>query len=334
MSWNPVDFFDEYDIHYVTKGPNTKKGNVSIQCPFCGEMDTSQHMGVRIYDGVWGCWRDKGHRGRSPVRLIQALLGCSWDEAKRLAGGKGIYMPGDFEKLMAGDWSDYDDEGIVDEAFAVAELDMPKSFRRISDESRASTPYYVYLKGRGFKYDQLKDLIKLYNLRYTVQGSYSKRIIFPYYMQGQLITWTGRAIGRGLRYKTLEAENSVVPTKGTLYNYDRGAEGARVLLVVEGPLDVLKLDYAAYVYGLDARAVGISSLSIEDDQVWLLNDLSYQYEKVVIVLDRGETVGSYNMNDKLAFIRNVDCYRMTEADDPGDLSLIEARDLLRKVIRE
>lgn len=332
MSWNPVDFFDEYDIHYVTKGPNTKKGNVSIQCPFCGDMDTSQHMGVRIRDGVWGCWRDTAHRGRNPVRLIQSLLGCTWDEAKRLAGGKSAYKSDSFERLMANDWSGDNGVETVDEDRPI-ELIMPKSFRRISDESRAAAPYYVYLSKRRFKENSLSGLIKLYNLRYTLHGDYSKRIIFPYYMQGQLVTWTGRAIGRGLRYKALAHEDSVVPTKGTLYNYDRAAEGARVLLVSEGPLDVLKLDYAAHVYGLDARAVGISSLTVEDDQAWLLNDLSYQYERVVIVLDRGESVGLSNITDKLGFIRNVDCYRMTEADDPGDLSLTEARDMLRKVIR-
>src|SRR6185436_20537355 len=79
-------FFRRHNIDYVTSGPNASKGRLQIKCPFCGQDDPSEHMGVSIRGKGWSCWRNAGHRGVSSERLIQALLRCSSEEAKRLIG--------------------------------------------------------------------------------------------------------------------------------------------------------------------------------------------------------------------------------------------------------
>ena len=42
-------------IPYVTTGPNVARGHFAIKCPFCGEADPSEHLGIEESTGRWGC---------------------------------------------------------------------------------------------------------------------------------------------------------------------------------------------------------------------------------------------------------------------------------------
>src|ERR1700690_250170 len=79
MDW--IRFLDENNIHYVTRGPNTKRGEVSVHCPMCGDEDPSEHLGINLQTEKWGCLRDQSHRGKSARTLIKAMLGCSSPQA-------------------------------------------------------------------------------------------------------------------------------------------------------------------------------------------------------------------------------------------------------------
>src|ERR1700744_5146204 len=79
MEW--VRFLDENNIHYVTRGPNTKRGEVSIRCPMCEDDDPSEHLGINLESSNWGCHRDASHRGKSARHLIKSILGCSSTQA-------------------------------------------------------------------------------------------------------------------------------------------------------------------------------------------------------------------------------------------------------------
>ena len=72
-----LTFLDHNRIPYRTNGPNCAKGHVVIKCPFCGDEDPSEHLGIQLSTGYWGCWRNSSHRGRRPHRLIMRLLGCN-----------------------------------------------------------------------------------------------------------------------------------------------------------------------------------------------------------------------------------------------------------------
>ena len=63
------------------------------------------------------------------------------------------------------------------------------------------------------------------------------RIIIPYKIGGDLVTWTGRAIAPAqIRYKDLDLNTALVPAKETLFNYDVIAEGGEALTVERGEL--------------------------------------------------------------------------------------------------
>src|SRR5882672_6159665 len=99
MDW--VALLTDHDITFVDRGPNTKRGEISIQCPFCGDDDPSQHLGISLSTENWGCLRSAQHRGHAPHTLIQALLGCSFAQAKLTVAAYRQADPGDIEGTLA-----------------------------------------------------------------------------------------------------------------------------------------------------------------------------------------------------------------------------------------
>jgi hypothetical protein len=77
-------FFEQNGISFATSGSNVSRGNVAIHCPFCGSADEGQHMSVNLHGQGFRCFRRPDHRGKNPARLVQAILGCTWERAQAL----------------------------------------------------------------------------------------------------------------------------------------------------------------------------------------------------------------------------------------------------------
>lgn len=205
MVFDFVSFLDSYRIDYRTQGPNVKKGNVNINCPFCALPDShhsSHHLGIDVLTGFWGCWRDRSHRGRRPHRLIMKLIGCTFTEAKRLVGDVSIVNEDSFKKLVDGNMFDVEDQTHENDKW----LTYPKSFRKFDGAFNVEKRHSSYLRhDRGFL-KHVSDVCDKYSLRYCINGDYSNRIIFPFTLYGRLVTWTARSIYKRekLRYKNLE----------------------------------------------------------------------------------------------------------------------------------
>src|SRR4051812_26553261 len=100
-----VTFLNRRGIEYTDRGSSATAGNLAIHCVFCGAADPGTHLAISLHGRGWRCWRNKAHSGRSPVRLIQALLGCTWVEAERLAGvssARSTVAQNDFGAHVAG----------------------------------------------------------------------------------------------------------------------------------------------------------------------------------------------------------------------------------------
>lgn len=300
-----IDFqalLDQERVEYVTRGKNVKRGELNIRCPFCASADPSHHMGINLESGWWACWRNNKHRGKSPVRLLVALLGVPYWRAREMAGLDRDYVdPDGFSsvaaRLRSAGWNP------AEEPRALPRLTFPRSFRQLS-WGVATRKHMDYLVERGFPESDVESLAYDYDLRGEATGDWAYRLILPYYMDGDLVTWTGRAIGRAeLRYRDLSIEDSVVPPKHTLYNHDALLDGGRWLIVVEGPVDVLKLDFYGKPYGL--RAVGLSTNSITEDQLHLLAAGFNNFEHLGAMMDAATSLGvvdSMRMRQNLAFI--------------------------------
>lgn len=211
---------------------------------------------------------------------------------------------------------------VVKRLGGIKDLLFPQEFYNIKNENIYSI-FYNYLKKRGF--DDIDTLVKKYNLKCALTGDWRYRVIFPYFMDEKLVTWTGRVIVDDkdiFRYRDLEIDKSVRHVKFCLYNWDTIKKGGKVLFITEGQFDALKLDfYSGY------NATCLSTTSIRPEQVVLLNEISDNYEKIYIILDKGAEVQSMNLLKELSFIRNISELKLPDGvkDDPGSMTKEQIR---------
>lgn len=275
-------FCQRNGIEFVEYGPNTARGNISIHCPFCGAADRSQHMGLKldINDPQWGCLRNASHRAPDPTRLVAALLGISYKQAAELL--KADAPPPDSLGDMLHSLRQ-PAQNAPDRAQTRRAVRMPAEFAQLGTEPPTSYQqrFLDYLSGRGFGSDAL-DAAKRYGLRYALTGEQAWRLIFPVYGEsGELIGWTGREIRPGgtnvIRYRAM-------PEMGKDWlMLSPCTEPADVLLVCEGPLDFLKLDYYGREFGVEAT--GTMGTAITPAQFLQLVRKARKYRRVYSVFD-------------------------------------------------
>jgi hypothetical protein len=287
-------------------------------------------MGINLHNGFWCCWRDqRAHSGRRPHRLVMALLGCSYERAIALIGESAPVgeIDGALRQL-----------GVISRQHRTRQrsgLTMPKEFHLI-DDSRLMLPFRHYLSGRQFRDRDLMRLANRYRLRGCFWGEFAYRLIVPVYMADeQLVTWTGRAIGRSrFRYRSLshneqgQYPKAVTNIKDTLAFYDQLVrDQADCLLVHEGPFDALKVDF----YGDGVRATCTWSVNISEAQIELLAALRRNYRRIVFVYDRDALSKAIAA---VAAVPELQCefYALTKTKDPGALSVRGVRHLVERVV--
>jgi hypothetical protein len=315
----------KHRIPFIERGANVKRGELALKCPWCGAADPSQHLGINLQTGWYSCWRHKeGHSGKSPLRLLMQLLRIDYRAARELAGlGDDYVDPEGFDALVARL------RGSDGHAKVVSKppLELDPEFQRISFDGSTSR-HWDYLEARGF--DNVSRLCGKYGLVADRRGS---RVIMPYTLEEKLVTWTGRAIAPAtIRYKDLDRERSLVIPKETLYLFDHASRGGRVLCLVEGPIDALKLDHYGQGFGLHAVAMSTNSLS--EQQVFLLEELGPKFDRVLVMADAKTSYGfvdSMRLKDQLTTVRtrgprNVAIIPVPfNAGDAGSLSPDEAK---------
>ena len=283
--------------------------NIYTHCPMCGNADSGMHMGISLQGNAWGCWRNTTHRGRSPVKLLMALLSVSYATARDMAGLDEHYIdPDGWEAIKHNPFSNAKkDEDRGTDHYIETGLNFPPDFMEISENRLRTARFHQYLVGRGFHPAHITNLCKDYSLKAAVSGKYKDRVIVPYIVERKLVSWTGRAItDSSLRYFDLSKEESVISPKNTLCNYNCTRRGGDILLVVEGPFDMLKLDFYGKKHGV--RTVALSTNSITDEQTYLLEEVSVNFKKVLMVMDNGNSVGvidSMRLKEQLAQIHNI-----------------------------
>lgn len=323
MSLDWLSFLSSRGIEYIERGPNVARGHVNIRCPFCGPDDPSHHMGIRLEDGAWGCWRDQTHRGRSPVKLIAALTGCSFREARDLAdSGAPRDVPMD---ELAGKLAALDSEGTE----RAAALEWPEETRIFTRcPTGADLPIQRYLFSRGF--DNPPGLSRDYDIRYARRGMWKCRVLFPLRDPGgELRGWTGRSITERsvARYRTHPMGEGA---RRLLWNADRAREGS-TLVLVEGPFDALKLDLYGRSEGI--RSVALLGVSCPPPKQERLFELASGFRRLVVLLDSAALAQAVALSSSLAFM-NAEVARLPEGrKDPGALSGAQARALVRDLDR-
>jgi len=289
---NIVEIFKTYKIDYLLDGKNiSKRAIAGINCPFCGD-DEGYHLGIlKGKDGYYfSCWKNPKHKGSIEI-LLTKLLGISLSEAKILMGHKWLEIDDVIERIK-------DKEIVKEEPKKIGgaySLSFPEEFKPYYKWFSAFTSYLRY---RGF----CPDLLDKYKLHGTIIGNWSYRLIIPYYMNGKLLTWTGRDIsGQAfIRYRDLSLQESVRGVKYCLFNYDNIKSGGDKLFLVEGQLDAMKIECAGGYH-----ATCLSTTSITDEQLKLLFEITPKFKEVYLVLDRGAESQAFILLMKLSFMKNL-----------------------------
>jgi hypothetical protein len=323
---------DEHRVRYVTSGANVKRGEINLRCPWCGSADPSHHLGINLETGYYACWRNRAaHSGKSPLRLLMKLLGVSYAEARKIAGLGDDYVDPEGFDAAAARWMRRTGSDARPAQVPRRTLQLDPRFDHISPRGRTRR-FWDYLRGRGFSGasalgEDVDLLCSLYGLRAGSHDQWRDRVVIPYYEDGELVTWTGRAIGPAThRYMDLPVDESIVPAKETLFNHDAMLGGGAALVVVEGPVDALKVDFYGRPWGV--RAVGLSTNSVSDEQAFLLADGARHFGRTLVMMDNASALGladSMRMRQQLAFLPRVEIVGVPcGRKDAGELTPREA----------
>lgn len=337
MTFNWVAFVRQYHIDFVESGPSVVRGHIAVRCPFCGSGDQSHHMGLCVEGdkrGFWGCWRNSSHRGKSPVKLIQALTGVSYAEACRIAGkpaapelGSDATMGAEMAALL----------GDKKEDEQKPSLTFPKQFRPVENVGYGRM-FIKYLRDeRDYTTPEAEHLCKRYDLRFCTTGPFAYRLVMPVNMPDMgLVGWTGRSIDKDekLRYKSLSekaetAEREGLPQapvniKDCLFNCEKLARvRADVLVAVEGPMDALRLDYFGRDVGV--RSTCLFSKSLSQSQEEFLGVLADRYTHKLVLVDADAQTDAFGLYTKLE--RFGFKYRLLSTGDPAEMTAKQIRRL-------
>lgn len=297
-------------IEWVEEGHT--KGNVGVHCPWCGNSDQGFHLGIHLGGKGWYCWRNRGHRGRRPHRLVQALLGCSWLEVETIIGdGPGL---SDIDDLSFGKHI----QGVLSGAVAERKerrdrLTFPSEMKQLHDCSEGIGRLFVgYLCQRGYSRREVEELCALYELHYAMKGDFTYRVIFPLWMHRELTTWTGRSISpiAEPKYRTLTSNSEKAEEgkplarqsiKDCLWNFDDLIEDPKhALIVCEGPFDAMRVDY--YGFDCNMRATCLFGKSISDEQLLWLEDIGELYPERYLALDPDASLDVLATMDRCRYI--------------------------------
>lgn len=300
MSFVWTDFFLSHSIPFSPAGGAWLK----THCPFCGSEDRGLHQNVHPAGG-FHCWRNAEHRGRTPTRLVQALLSCSFEEAAALTGDSGKAFPDDSE--FSGMLSDLAGRPALEEKLGL--LSFPKEIRLVGPDGYM---FHRYLQGRGYTEEEAVDVCKDYGLRCALQGPFRYRLVLPTVHPQGLVSWAGRSIIPGVapRYKGLAHDlaksrserlpQALVPLHGCLFNAVAMPTGGEHLVVVEGPMDALNVDFRGRAYGI--RSVCLFGKSLGEGQASLLAEHSRRFQHCWLLLDEDATFDALALVEKLAHL--------------------------------
>lgn len=302
-------------------------GNVWVKCPWCGSADPSQHMGINVANGKWGCWRDRDHRGNNPYRLVRELTGWPHERIVDFIGEGLLFAdsPQSLRQRLAAL-----DEPEVGPAPLVSLKFLPE-FRRIKkgDVLGHQAARYLRLRKFGKNAKEVAKFARHYKIRYARSGRFKWRVILPIIDRGKMIGWTARAMANSsLRYMAHPPGNDV---KRVVFNGWR-ARGGLVLVIVEGPMDALKLDY--YGRRLGVSAVALMGVVATPEQLERIHVLARRYRAVVVLLDDSALSSALKLKAELSVLKPRVAKLPDGRKDPGEMPPSEARRFAKMLVEE
>lgn len=306
--------FDNIRVAWRDRGANTGPNRLVIKCPFCRD-DPGEHMSIATNALVYRCFRNNqhvgGHRGGAVKLLIQ--LGISLNDANRLLdNNSSIVAVG--ERLPP---------------TGIAPSRAIKQWDRFSPAVENGKLLSYLRDVRGFPNPEAVCI--RYNLRFAPHGEWAGRVLFPLIdTNGEILSWVGRAFFEHLKpkYRLQDVANQ----SGLIYV---GRSTRRVSIIVEGPMDALKINAACEHLQISAAAVtGLAVpgwISPEPDRLLRIRSFLESAEIRLIALDNtvidsqvGQIIKTLVRFQPMEYIINH--LQMPDGgSDPGAMSYMEVR---------
>ena len=272
-------------------------------------------MQISLSGKGWNCWRNQNHKGKSRWKLIRAILGCSTERARELAGETArpiiadASLSDEVRGVMTGERVRRRYEG---------PLPLPDEFRSLTEVGYRVRYFWNYLIDRGYTRSEIRWLADNYKLMYAPRGDYDNRIIIPIYDRyGDLRSWTSRTIStrEKLRYKSVSGKTRDwvlgLPLLWSVYNPKR-------LLICEGPFDAMRVSALGHKRGVYGTC--LFGLAMTNPQARLLRELSERFSSTCFLLDNDAELRTFGMLEQLGVSGCVRLRLPEGFKDPGELS--------------
>ena len=298
-------------VQWKDKGNNCSRGHVNINCPFCHD-DPSFHAGINEETGHYSCWRNTNHWGSDPARLLQKLTRSRTQALallEKYETGIPITKREPVEKPRNGEWDKF----------------LPAS------ENDACMDY---LWNRGF--DDPERVANQAGLKYARHGVYQHRLLMPLYDHEMVArAWTGRALRDdvAMRYKTEAHPDSalLIYTDAVLCGLAKAA-GNMSVIVVEGPMDALKIN--SYKEDRDILAIGLTGLKAPEGRFYTLSKI--KPKRIFLCLDDNSPLAIRAKLRKIAD-RDAPALSVKVPDgfhDPGEMPQNKVNPWIKGFLRE
>ena len=276
---------------------NEESGQISFDCPACSadkgmpDGDGKGNLEINYEKNVFKCWvcKDTNYMSGSVVRLVK-----KYGTDKHLRDYK-LFKPDAF-------LSKEDKEHFS--------LKLPEGFQKLSESSPKDFKYWAainYLRERGIT----DDIIKKYNIGYTVRGQFFNRIIIPSYDNDGILNyfiarWFDKQYTK-IKYLNPEAEKQLVIFNEQKVNWDAN------IYLVEGVTDHIVIPNSIPLLGKFISPILLIKLHEQANA------------KIIIILDGDATEDAKHLYELLNFGRLSGKIRICIPPEDWDPSLIHQK---------
>lgn len=256
------DYLKSIGIVYKSSGKNIGEGWLGIQeCPHCS--DKRFHFAINKNTEIYSCWVCK--RSGNILSFIMLVENVSYFQALKIYENFSLFTEKKSESLLEA-IEQARNKPVVTKFEPKPKkqpLVLPDSIVPLKKALNSFQILNKYIHDRGF---DAHDVESWGDAWLCTNGKYSGRIIFPVYIEGNLVNYVGRTIVNSpLRYMNCPNEEAIIPIKDCLYNYDKLQQGGRVI-ISEGIFDVLKTQKL-----MNRTTIGLFGKQLSNNQLTLLS---------------------------------------------------------------
>ena len=291
-----------------------RKGNVKCTCPIHGG-DHPSGFSYEARRSIWRCWTRHCHKefGGDLLGLIRGILQCTLDDAVRFVKD---FHNGEFKV-----------DGINVKAYlrSVKPQREKKTFSLtgLGDDAH-KVDYFIK---RGLNVESLEQFKAFYCNKST--SSLYGRACFPIFdKNNDVVGFTGRDVKNVSQRKWLHSPNAVPVSECLfgLYQAQKTIKETGTALLVEGPLDVIKLHQNSIQIAVSPLGTNLSM-----DQIKLLISIGVKSLILALDPDEGGDKGTFYILEKAKLYFQTFDIRYLFDKDPSDL---EDTYIVEKIVPE